>query len=206
MAQIPRQSSRTTTATPNPTAIRLEPYPAPSFAAPPDWAGVTVAHPTAPAHPGNGDGAGNSDAAAPAVSRSANAGDNPNADANANANPAGAAELEGVYIISVAARLLEMHPQTLRKYERLGLIQPGRTIGMLRLYSPEDLRRVMLIRHLMDNLGLNLAGVEFALNLVNNLNVFTRRLARATGDAELSAQIRDEVGLLCRSLSLPAPD
>ena len=207
MAQIPRQSSRTTTATPNPTAIRLEPYPAPSFAVPPDWAGGTAAHPPAPAnpaHPGNGDG--NGAAAAPAVSRHANAGDNPNADANANANPAGAAELEGVYIISVAARLLEMHPQTLRKYERLGLIQPGRTIGMLRLYSPEDLRRVMLIRHLMDNLGLNLAGVEFALNLVNNLNVFTRRLARATGDAELSAQIRDEVGLLCRSLSLPAPD
>ena len=204
MAQIPRQSSRTTTATPNPTAIRLEPYPAPSFAAPPDWAGG-VAHPPAPAHPahpGNVYGDGNGDAAAPAAPRSTN----PDADANPNANPAGAAEIEGVYIISVAARLLEMHPQTLRKYERLGLIQPGRTIGMLRLYSPEDLRRVMLIRHLMDNLGLNLAGVEFALNLVNNLNVFTRRLARATGDAELSAQIRDEVGLLCRSLSLPAPD
>ena len=74
-------------------------------------------------------------------------------------------ELEGVYIISVAARLLEMHPQTLRKYERLGLIQPVRTVGMLRLYSQEDLRKVMLIRHLMDNLGLNLAGVEFALKL-----------------------------------------
>ena len=202
MAQIPQQSSRATTATPNPTAIRLEPYPAPSFAAPPGWAGGTVAHPPAPAHPGNGDGNGNGAAAAPAESRNSN----PNADANANPSPAGAAELEGVYIISVAARLLEMHPQTLRKYERLGLIQPGRTIGMLRLYSHEDLRRVMLIRHLMDNLGLNLAGVEFALNLVNNLNVFTRRLTRATGDAELSAQIRDEVGLLCRSLSLPAPD
>ena len=203
MAQIPRQSSRTTTATPNPTAIRLEPYPAPSFAAPPDWADGTAAHPPAPANPAHpGNGAGNGNAAAPDASRRAN----PDADANPDANPAGAAELEGVYIISVAARLLEMHPQTLRKYERLGLIQPGRTIGMLRLYSHEDLRRVMLIRHLMDNLGLNLAGVEFALNLVNNLNVFTRRLARATGDAELSAQIRDEVGLLCRSLSLPAPD
>ena len=188
----------TATATAHPTAIRLEPYPAPSFAAPADWAGGTVAHPPAPVNPGNGDGSG--DAATPVASRSANP------DADTDPNPAVAAELEGVYIISVAARLLEMHPQTLRKYERLGLIQPGRTIGMLRLYSREDLRRVMLIRHLMDNLGLNLAGVEFALNLVNNLNVFSRRLARATGDAELSAQIRDEVGLLCRSLSLPAPD
>ena len=115
-------------------------------------------------------------------------------------------ELEGVYIISVAARLLEMHPQTLRKYERLGLIQPVRTVGMLRLYSQDDLRKVMLIRHLMDNLGLNLAGVEFALKLVNNLSVFSRRLARATDDAELVAHIRDEVAQLCGSLSLPAPE
>ena len=120
------------------------------------------------------------------------------------ASPAG--ELEGVYIISVAARLLEMHPQTLRKYERLGLIQPVRTVGMLRLYSQDDLRKVMLIRHLMDNLGLNLAGVEFALKLVNNLNVFTRRLSRSVDDAATAERIREEVALLCDSLSLPAPD
>ncbi len=113
---------------------------------------------------------------------------------------------EGVYIISVAARLLEMHPQTLRKYERLGLIQPGRTVGMLRLYSEDDLRKVMLIRHLMDNLGLNLAGVEFALKLVDNLNVFSRRLSRSTGDAVVAERIRHEVALLCDSLSLPSPD
>lgn len=115
-------------------------------------------------------------------------------------------EPEGVYIISVAARLLEMHPQTLRKYERLGLIRPGRTVGMLRLYSEDDLRKVMLIRHLMDNLGLNLAGVEFALKLVNNLNVFSRRLSRSAGDPTVAERIREEVALLCDSLSLPAPD
>ena len=114
-------------------------------------------------------------------------------------------EPEGVYIISVAARLLEMHPQTLRKYERLGLINPGRTVGMLRLYSEDDLRKVMLIRHLMDNLGLNLAGVEFALKLVNNLNVFSRRLSRSTDDDAVADRIRSEVALLCDSLSLPAP-
>jgi MerR family transcriptional regulator/heat shock protein HspR len=111
-----------------------------------------------------------------------------------------------VYIISVAARLLEMHPQTLRKYERLGLIQPVRTVGMLRLYSQEDLRKVMLIRHLMDNLGLNLAGVEFALKLVNNLNVFSRRLTRSAGDPDVAATIQEEVAMLCSSLSLPAPE
>ena len=120
--------------------------------------------------------------------------------------PSPASELEGVYIISVAARLLEMHPQTLRKYERLGLIQPVRTVGMLRLYSQEDLRKVMLIRHLMDNLGLNLAGVEFALKLVNNLNVFNRRLSRSVEDSATAERIREEVSLLCDSLSLPTPD
>lgn len=120
--------------------------------------------------------------------------------------PSPASELEGVYIISVAARLLEMHPQTLRKYERLGLIQPVRTVGMLRLYSQEDLRKVMLIRHLMDNLGLNLAGVEFALKLVNNLNVFNRRLSKSVEDSATAECIREEISLLCDSLSLPTPD
>ena len=131
----------------------------------------------------------------------------PVADSSAvNEQQSQASELEGVYIISVAARLLEMHPQTLRKYERLGLIQPVRTVGMLRLYSHDDLRKVMLIRHLMDNLGLNLAGVEFTLKLVNNLRVFSRRLARSTNDPATAERIREEVSLLCDSLSLPAPD
>ena len=70
-------------------------------------------------------------------------------------------EVQGVYIISVAARLLAMHPQTLRKYERLGLVSPSRTVGMLRLYSNEDLEKLRLIRYLETNLGMNLAGVEF---------------------------------------------
>lgn len=164
---------------------RLEPYPAPIADAPAAWPeGLAPASPRVPG---------------PASSREASPG-------AAENGTAPSMELEGVYIISVAARLLEMHPQTLRKYERLGLIQPVRTVGMLRLYSQEDLRKVMLIRHLMDNLGLNLAGVEFALKLVNNLNVFSRRLARSTGDADLAASIREEVALLCGSLSLPAPE
>ena len=132
----------------------------------------------------------------------------PGAGVGSGADAEAAPEVAGVYIISVAARLLEMHPQTLRKYERLGLIHPVRTVGMLRLYSPDDLRKVMLIRHLMDNLGLNLAGVEFALKLVNNLNVFSRRLtltAAYAGDAAAADRIREEVALLCASLSLPPP-
>lgn len=78
-------------------------------------------------------------------------------------------EFRGVYIISVAARLLEMHPQTLRKYERVGLVQPSRTGGHLRLYSNEDLLRLRVIRRLVEELGLNLAGVRLVLDLVGPL-------------------------------------
>jgi len=72
---------------------------------------------------------------------------------------------QGLYIISVAARLLDMHPQTLRKYERAGFLTPNRTGGMLRLYSAEDIQRLQLIKHLVEELGLNLAGVELGLAL-----------------------------------------
>ena len=81
----------------------------------------------------------------------------------------GAEQVEGVYIISVAARILEMHPQTLRKYERAGFVTPSRTGGMLRLYSEVDIARLKLIKHLVGDLGLNLAGVQLVLNLFNHL-------------------------------------
>ena len=76
---------------------------------------------------------------------------------------------DGLYVISVAARLLEMHPQTLRKYERVGLVSPSRTVGMLRLYSEEDIVRLRLIKHLVGDLGLNMAGVELSLNMFNQV-------------------------------------
>jgi MerR family transcriptional regulator/heat shock protein HspR len=78
-------------------------------------------------------------------------------------------QIEGVYIISVAARILEMHPQTLRKYERAGLVRPSRTGGMLRLYSEEDIARLRLIKYLVGDLGLNVAGVQLVLGLFNRL-------------------------------------
>ena len=65
-----------------------------------------------------------------------------------------------LFFISRAAESLGMHPQTLRKYERLGLVQPSRTIGSMRLYSSEELERLRLIKHLVDELGINLAGVQ----------------------------------------------
>ena len=82
-----------------------------------------------------------------------------------------------LYFISTAARLLQMHPQTLRKYERLGLIQPTRTIGSMRLYSSEQLERLRLIKHLVDELGINLAGVQRLLSAADVVQRM-RELAR----------------------------
>jgi MerR family transcriptional regulator/heat shock protein HspR len=78
-------------------------------------------------------------------------------------------EIVGVYIISVAARLIEMHPQTLRKYDRAGLVSPSRTVGMLRLYSDADLLKLRIIKRLVDHYGINLAGVSLILDLVEIL-------------------------------------
>jgi MerR family transcriptional regulator/heat shock protein HspR len=64
------------------------------------------------------------------------------------------------YLISMAAEILDMHPQTLRKYERLGLVQPARTVGSMRVYDHEELERLRLIKRLVDELGINLAGVQ----------------------------------------------
>ena len=71
-----------------------------------------------------------------------------------------------LFFISMAAEMLGMHPQTLRKYERLGLIQPSRTIGSMRLYSREELERLRLIKQLVEKAGINLAGVQRLLSIV----------------------------------------
>lgn len=68
-----------------------------------------------------------------------------------------------LYVISVASRLLALHPQTLRKYERAGFVAPSRTEGNLRLYSPEDLALLRQVKQLVEAQGVNLAGVEIAL-------------------------------------------
>lgn len=70
-----------------------------------------------------------------------------------------------LYFISMAARLLDMHPQTLRKYERLGLVSPTRTVGSMRVYTRDELERLRLIKHLVDEVGVNLAGVQRLLSI-----------------------------------------
>jgi MerR family transcriptional regulator, heat shock protein HspR len=67
--------------------------------------------------------------------------------------------------ISVAAEMLDMHPQTLRKYERLGLVRPARTVGSMRLYSRDEIERLRFIKRLVDEAGVNLAGVQQLLSV-----------------------------------------
>jgi MerR family transcriptional regulator/heat shock protein HspR len=69
------------------------------------------------------------------------------------------------YLISVAAQMLNMHPQTLRKYERLGLVRPHRTTGSMRVYTQEELARLRMIKSLVEDAGINLAGVHRLLEI-----------------------------------------
>src|SRR5919106_1725532 len=85
---------------------------------------------------------------------------------------------EPLFVISVAARLVEMHPQTLRKYEREGLIAPSRTTGNLRLYSDRDIERLRQVKYLVEQRGLNLAGVQLALELTRHLREARDRAQR----------------------------
>jgi MerR family transcriptional regulator/heat shock protein HspR len=91
------------------------------------------------------------------------------------------------YMISVAADLVGMHPQTLRIYEQKGLVRPRRTAGNTRLYSERDLERLRLIQRLTTELGLNLAGVELVLRLEDELRKAHRRIER------LERELREEV-------------
>jgi MerR family transcriptional regulator/heat shock protein HspR len=81
------------------------------------------------------------------------------------------------FVISVAARLLEVHPQTLRYYERAGLLRPSRSQGNIRLYSTSDLEQARQIKRLINDLGVNLAGVDVILRLTNHIQELERELA-----------------------------
>ena len=113
--------------------------------------------------------------------------------------------VEGVYVISVAARILDTHPQTLRKYERLGLVSPSRSIGMLRLYSAEDVLRVKLIKHMVDTLGLNLAGVEFALALLNRVINLKERLNDISRDQSTNPLLSKKLDVIIAEMDKILP-
>ncbi|HSI98208.1 MAG TPA: helix-turn-helix transcriptional regulator [Gaiellaceae bacterium] len=97
------------------------------------------------------------------------------------------------YMISVAAELVGMHPQTLRMYETKGLVRPARTPGGTRLYSEVDIERLRLIQRLTTEVGLNLAGVEHVLRLQDELNRMRARMER------LERELRAEIASVHRS-------
>jgi MerR family transcriptional regulator/heat shock protein HspR len=86
------------------------------------------------------------------------------------------------FVISVAARLVGVHEQTLRYYERAGLLEPARSKGRIRLYSLYDLERVRQIRRLTDEMGVNLAGVEVIMRLTDHIRALEQRLAEAQAE------------------------
>jgi MerR family transcriptional regulator, heat shock protein HspR len=110
---------------------------------------------------------------------------------------------QNLFLISVAADMLGMHPQTLRKYERLGLVQPNRTIGSMRLYTTEELQRLRSIKHMVDELGINLAGVQRLLEVAEVVQrirplMDESTLSTGAGRRQLLAEMRrlnDAVGL-----------
>ena len=90
---------------------------------------------------------------------------------------------EPCYVISVAARMLDVHPQTLRRYEEMGLIQPARVSGK-RFYSPNDVERLQKISRLIEDLGVNLAGVEVILNLTERLETIQYEMDQMRNEFE----------------------
>ena len=106
-----------------------------------------------------------------------------------------------LYFISMAARLLDMHPQTLRKYERLGLVRPTRTIGSMRLYSREELERLRLIKHLVEEAGINLAGVQRLLSIAEAIQRI-RPLVQEDGSRDSRRRLAQEFERLSSMVGL----
>jgi MerR family transcriptional regulator, heat shock protein HspR len=98
-----------------------------------------------------------------------------------------------LYFISMAARLLDMHPQTLRKYERLGLVRPTRTIGSMRVYSRDELDRLKLIKHLVEDEGVNLAGVQRLLTIAEAVQRLRPLMNGETSGRETRRRLMQEI-------------
>lgn len=104
-------------------------------------------------------------------------------------------EEEPCFVISVVAKLVQLHPQTLRYYDRIGLIRPSRTSGRIRLYSQRDVEELRRIVRLTDDLGVNLAGVEVIMNM-------TRRMQQMQEEMEaLQSRAEQEINYLRQRLA-----
>jgi len=93
---------------------------------------------------------------------------------------------EPVYLISIVAKILDIHPQTLRQYERENLINPSRSDGRIRLYSQSDIDRIKLILRLTRELGVNLAGVDIILNLKETIDAIEKEIAELRHEVQVA--------------------
>src|SRR5689334_14476435 len=109
---------------------------------------------------------------------------------------------QDLFFISVAARMLGMHPQTLRKYERLGLVQPSRTIGSMRVYSRDELERLRLIKRMVDDGGINLAGVQRLLSIAEVVQRMRPLMQEESLSARDAKRLSQELNELLRMLGL----
>jgi len=100
---------------------------------------------------------------------------------------------EPVYLISVVASILDIHPQTLRQYEKEGLIEPSRTQGRMRLYSQRDIDKIKFVLQLTRKMGINLAGVDVILKLKTQMDAMNKEIM----------ELREELTKVNRNGSVP---
>ncbi len=100
---------------------------------------------------------------------------------------------EPVYLISVVSSMLDIHPQTLRQYEKEGLIEPSRTQGRMRLYSQRDIDKIKFVLQLTRTMGINLAGVDVILKLKEQMDIMSKEIK----------ELREELSTLNKNGSVP---
>ena len=100
---------------------------------------------------------------------------------------------EPVYLISVVASILDIHPQTLRQYEKEGLIEPSRTQGRMRLYSQRDIDKIKFVLQLTRKMGINLAGVDVILKLKEQMDIMSNEIK----------ELREELSKVNKNGSVP---
>jgi len=93
-------------------------------------------------------------------------------------------ETEPRYVISIAAKMLDMHTYTLRYYERVGIIEPGRSRGNVRLYSDRDIATLKRVKSMVDDMGINLPGVEVILRMMQRVGELQNELIQAQEELE----------------------
>jgi len=107
-----------------------------------------------------------------------------------------------LYFISMAARLLDMHPQTLRKYERPGLVRPTRTVGSMRVYSREELDRLKVIKHLVEDEGVNLAGVQRLLSIAESVQRLRPLMQEGSSKPDVRKRVALEIERIGRTVGI----